>query len=100
MSELVLWFAKSQGEIQLERSLYVNQSGAETIAVRGKSSGAYKNAGVFQWTPGVQGLVVVFLTALMRHLKQDNSILPLLEGEKGSLAFSTNFLFSLEPRHI
>lgn len=70
MSELILWFSRRQDQIELERTVYVNNTGAEIVCIRGKSSGAYKNAGVFQWTPGVRALTVVFIKALIRHLKK------------------------------
>lgn len=99
MTELVLWFAKSQGSTQLERTLFVNSSGLEIIAVRGKgkTGGAYRNAGLFQWTPGVRALTVSFLRALSYHLKGVKSYLPLLEGERGSLAASLNYALYKQP---
>lgn len=97
MSELVLWFAKSQGASQLERTLYVDPSGIEIATVRGKTSGAYRNAGVFQWTPGVKALSVAFLRALANHLKNIRTFLPLLEGERGSLAASLHYALYKQP---
>ena len=52
MTELVLWFVKSQGTSQLERTLFIDCSGAQILAIRGKTNGAYRNAGLFQWTHG------------------------------------------------
>ncbi len=97
MSELILWFSRSPEHIELERTVYVDHYGAETVAIRGKNSGAYKGAGVFQWTPGVRALTVVFVEALVRHLKQISTFLPLLEGEKGSLAFSLHYALAKQP---
>lgn len=100
MPELLLWFVSYGGEVQLERSVYVDATGSERVAVRGKGRRAYKGAGVFQWTPGVQALAVVFLTALMRHLKQVNTYLPLLEGEKRSLAYSLYYALAKQPEWL
>jgi hypothetical protein len=97
VSELVLSFAKSQGTLQLERTVYVDSSGLEVVTVRGKTSGAYRNAGAFQWTPGVKALAVSFLRALANHLKKVRTYLPLLEGERGSLAASLNYALYKQP---
>ncbi len=96
MSELIFWFSRSQEQIELERTIYID-NGAEIVSIRGKSSGAYKGAGVFQWTPGVKALAIVFTRALIRQLKQVSTFLPLLEGTKGSLAFSLYYALVKQP---
>ncbi len=97
VTEIVLWFTKYQEEVQLERTLYVDSFGAEFVAVRGKTPGAYKKAGSFQWTPAVKALTIIFLTALKRNLKQIKTLLPLLEGGRGSLASSLDYALSKQP---
>lgn len=102
MTEISLWFAKSEREpCELERTMFTgNPAAAEIIAVRGKTSGAYKGAGTFQWTPGVKALTVVFLFALARQLKGTKTFLPLLEGEKGSLASSLDYALNKQPEWL
>ena len=99
MAELSLWLGKSEtGICELERTLFIgNAAEPEIIAVRGKTAGAYRNAGTFQWTPGVKALSIVFLTAVSRYLKGTNTFLPLLEGERGSLASSLDYALNKQP---
>ena len=98
--EIILWFAKSEDQLELERTLCLNGSGTEFIAVRGKSAGAYKTAGKFQWTPGVKALSIVFLRALALALRKDVSFCPLLEGGRGSLASSLDYALSKQPEWL
>ena len=98
--EIILWFAKSEDGLELERTLCLDGSGTEFIAVRGKSAGAYKNAGNFQWTPGVKALSIVFLRALSVTLRKDVSLCPLLEGARGSLASSLDYALSKQPEWL
>ena len=102
MAELSLWFAKTDKEAyELEKTQFIgNPANDQIIAVRGKTAGAYKGAGTFQWTPGVKALAVVFLTALARHLKGTKTMLPLLEGERGSLASSLDYALNKQPEWV
>jgi len=100
MWEIILWFAKSEDGLELERTLCLDGSGTEFVAVRGKTAGAYKNAGKFQWTPGVKALSIVFLRALSLTLRQDISFCPLLEGGRGSLASSLDYALSKQPEWL
>lgn len=102
MSELSLWFAKSESGIsELERTLFTgNPVQSEIIAVRGKTAGAYRNAGTFQWTPGVKALTVVFLTAISRSTLDRKTFSPLLAGERGSLASSLDYALNKQPEWL
>jgi hypothetical protein len=99
---ITLYFQKSsQGNCELQR---VHFSGhpqcAEIISVRGKTGGAYKNTGSFQWTPGVKGVVVVLIKALLRHLNNIDSRMPVLEGTKGGLAASLDYALDRQPEWL
>ncbi len=103
MAKLSLWFSKSQaGLYELERTLFVSNDhiDKEIVAVRGKTAGAYKHAGTFQWTPGVKALSVICMTAVARQLKRVKSILPLLEGGKDSLASSLDYALNKQPEWL
>jgi hypothetical protein len=103
MIKLSLWFTKSPtGICELERTLFTGNHHIkkEIIAVRGKTAGAYKDAGTFQWTPGVKALSLICLTALARDLKQVENILPLLEGGKNSLASSLDYALNKQPEWL
>ncbi len=101
MTELSLWFTKSESEpCELERTLFKGPGVDEVMAVRGKTAGAYKGAGTFQWTPGVKALAVVFLIASARQRKGTKTFLPLLEGERGSLASSLDYALNKQPEWL
>jgi hypothetical protein len=106
MAELALWFARSwTGLYELERTLFVgNPTETEIVAVRGKSSGAYRvqkgKIGSFQWTPGVKALSIICLNALVRHTKSNHTYLPLLEGGRRSLAASLDYALNKQPEWL
>jgi hypothetical protein len=103
MSECTLWFARSEvnGLCELERTLFKgNPFDKEAFAVRGKTAGAYDNAGTFQWTPGVKALCVVLLNAVLRKVQQNKSYLPLLQGGRGSLASSLDYALNKQPEWL
>lgn len=60
-------------------------------SVRGKTSGAYKGAGSFQWTSAVKALTLLFL----RAVEDPNGIH--LSGYGGSLAVSLDYALSKQP---
>ncbi len=99
MTELILWFQKSwAGSCELERTMFTGHpSTIKIMSVRGKNSGAYKNAGSFQWTPGVKALAIIFLKALPQNLQENTICMPLLEGERGSLAASLDYALDKQP---
>ena len=70
---------------------------AEIVAIRGKSSAAYTGAGSFQWTPGVKALAIILLKALSQDLNENTIYMPLLEGERGSLASSLDYALDKQP---
>lgn len=74
--------------------------GADTIlrSVRGKSCGAFRGAGTFQWTSAVQGLSVLMLRALAAS--KGSNVEPHLIGAKGSLASSLDYAISKGPLWI
>lgn len=74
-------------------------SADERISVRGKTSGAYVNAGTFQWTSAVQGVCAVMLTAVL-HEKWNQCALPYIQGEHASLASSLDYALTKGPLWI
>lgn len=99
MAELTLWFQKSwTGSCELERTVFIeNPSSIKIASVRGKTGGAYRNMGSFQWTPGVKALVIILLKALTHGINDDTIYEPLLEGERGSLASSLDYALDKQP---
>jgi hypothetical protein len=60
-------------------------------SVRGKTAGAFKGAGSFQWTTAVRALSIFFLNAI------ENPIGIHLSGHAGSLAASLDYALSKQP---
>jgi hypothetical protein len=60
-------------------------------SVRGKTAGAFKGAGSFQWTTAVRALSLSFLSAI------ENPLGIHLSGHAGSLAASLDYALSKQP---
>lgn len=68
----------------------------DRLSVRGKTAGAYSNAGTFQWTAAVQGASAVFLKTLL-HDKMETSLQPYILGGRSSLAASLDYALVKGP---
>lgn len=71
--------------------------GVVCSAVRGKTSGAYRGYGTFQWTSAVKAVCVALLRA---KVCADTSERSAISGEKGSLAASLDYALSKEPNWL
>jgi hypothetical protein len=67
-------------------------------SIRGKTSGAYKNFGTFQWSSAVRAVSAIMLEQKIAHLL-GNSPTPLI-GEDGSLASSLDYALSKETNWL
>ena len=71
----------------------------ECRTIRGKTSGAYRHWGTFQWTKAVKAVCLLAVrTALCyrRHNGKDN-VYPVLLGQKTSLAASLDYAITKRP---
>jgi hypothetical protein len=100
MTQLTLDFAHDDGQIQLEKTVFRLRAEIEFIAVRGKTSGAYKCSGSFQWTPAVRAVSVFFVQALARSFEEVDSTEPTISGRRGSLASSLDYAIDKEPQWL
>lgn len=67
-------------------------------SVRGKTNGAYRSGGSFQWSSAVRGMACVFISAkLLDHLVPGE---PMLSGEAKSLAASLDYALTKQPTWI
>ena len=88
MRELKVYFEAGQ---LTEVSFKDGVSSEIRRSVRGKSGGAYRSAGSFQWTSAVRGLAFLLVqTALIPESA-------VLEGGAGSLAASLDYAISKQP---
>lgn len=71
--------------------------GATCGAVRGKTSGAYRGYGTFQWTSAVKAVCVALLPAKIWAGESGKTA---FSGEKGSLAASLDYALSKEPNWL
>lgn len=65
------------------------------VSVRGKTSGALRDAGTFQWTAGVRALCVLFLKGALSKAGGGGDTL--LIGGYGTLAASLDYATSKQP---
>ena len=77
----------------------IEGTGEELLSVRGKTAGAYGEAGSFQWTAAVQGACAIFLTTVMSE-KGDNRFRPFISGYRASLAASFDYALAKKPAWI
>ena len=92
MRKIQLQFDNSQ----LTRDEYFNafESGCSRTSIRGKTCGAYRGAGSFQWTTAVRALCVLLLRSAANPEGAQ------LAGGSGSLAASLDYAISKQPTWI
>ena len=82
-----------------QTKLYPASDGPPRITVRGKTSGAYTNAGSFNFSSAVRALCVLCLKSVLVEQSSSNE-LPILLGERGSLAASLDYALTKQPMWI
>lgn len=88
MRELKLFFEREE-LVEVE---FVNRmTGEVRRTVRGKQSGAFRNAGSFQWTSAVRGLALLVVRTAARFEQ------PAIEGEARSVTASLDYAISKQP---
>jgi hypothetical protein len=88
MRDLKLYFETGQ---LTEVHICDGVSGEIRRSIRGKSGGAYRSAGSFQWTSAVKGLALLAVRAISEL--ED----PVIRGCDGSLAASLDYAISKQP---
>ena len=80
---------------ELFRIGFVDETGAAVSAVRGKSDGAHRGAGSFQWTSAVRALAILAVQTRLHGAMQGG-----LSGERGSSAAALDFALGKPPRWL
>jgi hypothetical protein len=93
---LELHFAGSSDVELIETRFEGPMSREPIVAIRGKTIGAFKNVGTFQWTAAVRALCVLCIRSVIAAQDQ-NSIAGQLSGTKSSLAASLDYALSKQP---
>ncbi len=97
---LELVFA-GNGDPQLVEVRFVDRIAGRTCAsVRGKTSGAYRNVGTFQWTSAVRALCVLLVRTKLASLRGGEPFVVRMSGELGSPAASLDYALTKQPRWL
>jgi hypothetical protein len=70
---------------------------SERVTVRGKTAGAFRDAGTFQWTSAVRGLCILLLKTKLTQLSEGDPASGVIFGLKGSLAASLDYAITKQP---
>jgi hypothetical protein len=100
-NELKLYFEGENNAELIETHFWRSADSKLHVSVRGKSAGALKASGSFQWTAAVKALALLFLkisAAERSSSKQASDYL--IEGLKGSLAASLDYALSKQPEWL
>jgi hypothetical protein len=85
-------------DVQLVEARFIDRvSGATRVTVRGKTAGAFRDAGTFQWTSAVRGLCILLGKSKMVHLVGDGHSTANISGLQGSLAASLDYAITKQP---
>jgi hypothetical protein len=93
---LELHFAGNSGVELIETRFEGPLNKGPIVAIRGKTIGAFKNVGTFQWTSAVRALCVLCVRSVIAGLDR-KSIAGQLSGLKSSLAASLDYALSKQP---
>jgi hypothetical protein len=82
---------------QLSKTVVKRDDGEIHICVRGKTAGAIRGAGSFQWTSAVQALSVLLLKTAIFPNDEPGQPTAILSGFGGSLASTLDYALSKQP---
>lgn len=91
MKKVTLYF--ELGEL-VETRFTDGTSPVPRLTVRGKTGGAFRSAGSFQWTSAVKAFSLLLLKTAARDEQ------PVLKGEANSLASSLDYAISKQPQWL
>lgn len=91
-------FFNTKSGYELAETKFTSFSGVPLVCIRGKTAGAFRGAGSFQWTSAVRAISSLFL----RHLisQQLPTIENQISGGHSSLASSLDYALSKAPRWL
>jgi len=82
---------------QLTKLTFKRDDGATLVSIRGKTSGAFKGGGSFQWTAAVKGLALLMIRGVLADVTTSRTMSATLSGCGGTLASSLDYALSKEP---
>jgi hypothetical protein len=87
-------------DVQLVEFRFTDRvTGIQRITVRGKTAGAFRNAGTFQWTSAVRGLCILMARAKIACLQGTASDVGTgqIVGHRASMAASLDYAITKQP---
>ena len=88
-------------EVELVETYFSDRiARVECRSVRGKTAGAFRNVGSFQWTNAVKALSLLAVRAGLAQRVGVMRVEHYLAGEKGSLAASLDYAISKQPEWL
>jgi len=95
-----LHFAGCMAVELVETSFSDSEAGVHSRSVRGKTAGAFRNVGSFQWTTAVKALSLLCIKAGLAQRVGVAKVDHRLAGDKGSLAASLDYAISKQPEWL
>ncbi len=95
-----LHFAGADSVELVEACFSDPRCGIQKRSVRGKTAGAFKDVGSFQWTAAVKALAVLTLKAGLAQMARPVELEHQLAGYKASLAASLDYALSKQPQWL
>ena len=92
---LELHFFRAEGSFQLVETRFKWGDGTPSCCIRGKTAGAFRGAGTFQWTSAVRAAATLFLRSVLSETVQGLSWH--VTGGKNSAAASLDYAISKGP---
>ena len=90
-----LRFVSGSQSIELFNTTFHSIPNSTLESVRGKTAGAFRGAGTFQWTSAVKALSALIIRAYLN--RRDPLTLPYIQGGKNSLASTFDYALSKGP---
>lgn len=90
-----------EADVQLSEARFIDTTTAtDRVTVRGKTAGAFRDAGTFQWTAAVRGLCILFARARVSKLLGDDSTPARVIGGRGTIAAALDSAITKQPMWI
>jgi hypothetical protein len=94
---LELYFA-GHPEVELvESRFFGNSLRSPAVVVRGKTAGAFRGAGTFQWTSAVRAFCILCIKSVLQQTDATLADGAFISGAEGSLAASLDYAISKKP---
>lgn len=90
-----------RGDVQLFETRFTDiGSTTPRVSIRGKTAGAFRYAGTFQWTSAVRALCILVVKSVVAYRCRAEDSTRHLVGTRGSLAASLDYAITKQPQWI